>query len=61
LLENEVKKCGKEYDEQSTKFKPRQEETNQLTCNFLEVCHQNIRGLFGKNQKRMSHYINQAG
>jgi hypothetical protein len=35
LLENGVKKCGKEYDEQSTKLKPRQEKTNQFTHNIL--------------------------
>jgi hypothetical protein len=54
LLENGVKKCCKEYDEQNTKFKPRQEKTNQFTHNALKVCHQNIRGLFGKTEQLLN-------
>jgi hypothetical protein len=54
VSENGVKECGKEYDEQSTKLKSRQEKTNQFTHNALKVCHQNIRGLFGKIEQLLN-------
>jgi hypothetical protein len=50
-------KCGKEYDEQITNSKSinsNQEKSNQFTCNFLKVCHQNIRGLFGKTEQLLN-------
>jgi hypothetical protein len=57
FLKNGAKKCGKKYDEQITNFKSinsNQEKTNQFTCNFLKVCHQNIKGLFGKTEQLLN-------
>jgi hypothetical protein len=50
-------KCDNEYEESSTNpntINLNQEKNNQFTCNFFKVCHQNIRGLFGKTEQLLN-------
>jgi hypothetical protein len=57
FVKNGAKKCDKEYDEQiinSKSINSNQEKTNQFTCNFLKVCHQNTGGLFGKTEQLLN-------
>jgi hypothetical protein len=51
------KNCGKNHNGQvanSNTTNLNQGKTNQSTSHFLKVCHQNIRGLFGKTEQLLN-------